>query len=113
MAANYLGTFDATPEDLERHGVDGLDSGDWALRYILTYGGIDGAHHKDWVLDQVTRILKGTPVVVRVSKWGPSEEYPEGHEEIVYQTGQPSLDYLALVAACTEQGHDWEVGIAP
>jgi hypothetical protein len=28
-----------------------------ALNLIMTYGGIDGAHHKQWVLDQVVRIL--------------------------------------------------------
>jgi len=28
-----------------------------ALELILQYGGIDGAHHKDWVLDQVVRVL--------------------------------------------------------
>lgn len=31
-----------------------------ALDMILEYGGIDGAHHKDWVIDQVTRILTGS-----------------------------------------------------
>ena len=24
---------------------------EWALLYIEMYGGFDGAHHKDWVLD--------------------------------------------------------------
>lgn len=24
---------------------------------IMQYGGIDGAHHKDWVLDQCLRVL--------------------------------------------------------
>jgi len=28
-----------------------------ALEMILRYGGIDGGHHKQWVLDQVVRIL--------------------------------------------------------
>jgi hypothetical protein len=30
-----------------------------ALVLILSYGGIDGAHHKDWVLDQIVRIITG------------------------------------------------------
>ena len=30
-----------------------------ALDLILRYGGIDGAHHKQWVLDQVVRTLTG------------------------------------------------------
>ena len=28
-----------------------------ALHFINEYGGIDGAHHKQWVLDQVVRVL--------------------------------------------------------
>jgi len=28
-----------------------------ALKMIGRYGGIDGGHHKTWVLDQVVRIL--------------------------------------------------------
>jgi hypothetical protein len=30
-----------------------------ALVLIKNFGGIDGAHHKDWVLDQVVRCLTG------------------------------------------------------
>jgi len=31
-----------------------------ALDLILEYGGIDGGHHKQWVLDQVVRTLTGS-----------------------------------------------------
>jgi hypothetical protein len=30
-----------------------------ALEVITSFGGIDGAHHKDWVLDQAVRHLLG------------------------------------------------------
>ena len=30
-----------------------------ALNIIVRFGGIDEAHHKSWVIDQVTRILTG------------------------------------------------------
>ena len=26
---------------------------------IMQYGGIDGGHHKQWVLDQIVRIISG------------------------------------------------------
>lgn len=48
---------------------------EWALEFIAHYGGIDGAHHKDWVLDQVARILKGTPVELCLAKWADGEEH--------------------------------------
>lgn len=28
-----------------------------ALDLIFTYGGIDGSHHKDWLIDQLARTL--------------------------------------------------------
>ncbi len=30
-----------------------------AIGLIIQYGGVDGAHHKAWVIDQVLRILAG------------------------------------------------------
>lgn len=32
---------------------------DAALMVALEYGGVDGAHHKDWVIDQMVRVLTG------------------------------------------------------
>jgi hypothetical protein len=34
-------------------------TGKKALKIITMYGGIDGEHHKQWVLDQVVRSLTG------------------------------------------------------
>ena len=30
-----------------------------AIELGVQYGGIDGAHHKDWVIDQMIRVLAG------------------------------------------------------
>lgn len=50
-----------------------------ALQLILQYGSIDGGHHKQWVLDQVVRILspdyKGW-----VAQHNDGEEGPETYE---------------------------------
>ncbi len=58
-----------------------------AIDLAVKYGGNDGAHHKDWVIDQMVRVLAG-----------------EKYEEIVRE-------------ACDgEDGantYSWEVGIAP
>ena len=32
---------------------------DKALSIAVAYGGVDGAHHKDWVIDQMVRALTG------------------------------------------------------
>lgn len=48
---------DKYTEELKRHQAE--EKIEEALKMILRYGGIDGGHHKMWVLDQVVRILTG------------------------------------------------------
>lgn len=54
-----------------------------ALRTIRQYGGIDGSHHKQWVLDQVVRTLapsyKGWVKKFKIGEDGPNTyEWDEG-----------------------------------
>ena len=66
-------------------------STDWfALQFIEKYGPIDGEHYV-WVLDQVARILLGTPVTVFLAQWD------DGQSELQHQTGEPSAAYRAWV----------------
>lgn len=58
-----------------------------ALDIILQYGGIDGEHHKTWVIDQVVRILTG-------------DKYEEWVREACDGEDGPHT-------------YSWEVGIAP
>lgn len=58
-----------------------------ALNVIFDFGGVDGAHHKQWVLDQVVRHLTG-------------EKYDEWIRE--YKDGSDGPDTF-----------DWDEGIAP
>jgi hypothetical protein len=74
-----------------------------ATEIAIKYGGIDGAHHKDWVIDQMVRALCGSP-------------YTEN--EHGFRFYGESAEYLKLVRdACDgEDGPDtygWETGIAP
>lgn len=48
-----------------------------ALDIILRYGGIDGAHHKQWVLDQVLRALTGPEYDAWVTAHNEGEEGPD------------------------------------
>lgn len=58
-----------------------------ALDIIVQYGGIDGAHHKTWVIDQVTRILT-------------DENYEQFVKESCY--GEDG-----------ENTYEWDTGITP
>lgn len=60
---------------------------DAALEVAISFGGIDGAHHKDWVIDQMVRELAG-----------------DGYAQLIKD------------ACAGEDGPDtyaWEEGIAP
>ena len=66
--------------------IDHLKRGRRAERAVaigLQYGPIDGAHHKDWVIDQMIRILSGAA-------------YPQ---------------LIGLYES--EEGYEWDTGIAP
>jgi hypothetical protein len=57
------------------------------LALIWRYGGIDGDHHKQWLLDQILRILLKN----KYTKW--VKEYQNGEEG--------------------ENTYEWDEGIAP
>lgn len=77
---------------------------DFALDLMCTYGQSSGSHHKQWVIDQVARILKGTPLIFTKNKWG----------SVSYKTGEPSKEYLDWVADyCADGEYDYDCGIAP
>lgn len=58
-----------------------------ALEIAGGFGGIDGAHHKDWVIDQIVRILTG-------------EEYNQWVTDICDGEDGPNT-------------YEWDTGIAP
>ncbi len=79
----------------------------WAMYFLEKYGGFGQAHHQSWVLDQMARILKGTPLIIRIAKWS------NGSEEYRISTGEPSKDYIKWVAEMCSGGYSYDEGIAP
>lgn len=105
MKAQFLGEFDVLVDDTPFVWHTPVD---WVLYYLENYGQIEGAHHKAWVLDQVTRILYGTEVHVKVAKWD------KGSYEYRVQTGEPSKAYKAWVELYKNGGkYNYGEGIAP
>ena len=60
---------------------------DAAIEIAVLYGGIDGAHHKAWVIDQMVRALAG-----------------DRYRDIVA---------IACDGADGPETYDWDEGIAP
>lgn len=103
----YLGEFPLSPGMAAQ--VPKTKAG-LALMYIEHYGQIEGDHHRAWVIDQVARILMGTPVLLKAARW----KRPQGvHSELRFSTGEPSKKYLAWRAEGEVQGYDYDEGIAP
>lgn len=89
MTKLYLGETEMAQADTP---YAAYTASDWAMEFIERYGQTDGGHHKAWVLDQVARILKGTPVQIRLAKWS------DGEQAYRICTVEPaSEEYLAWV----------------
>jgi hypothetical protein len=88
---------------------------DWVVYFIERYGQYDGGHHKQWVMDQVVRILKGTIIEVKLAKWN------DGTVEYRVSTGEPSQEYKdwvqEMLGDYNEEEEEYEYyydeGIAP
>jgi hypothetical protein len=84
-----------------------LTASDFALMFITMYGGFTSSYHKDWVLDQVARILNGVEVIIEEASWD------NGQTEFRYSTSDILTDdYNAFVANCRgawdEENEEWE-----
>lgn len=85
---------------------------DWAMLWIEMYSGTDGRHHKNWLIDQIARIIKGTKIIVKVAKW------KNGHKEERFSLAEPPKQYWNWVEEMKdgEDGpntYDYDFGIAP
>ena len=104
-APYYLGDIEV--ESLIDTPYENFGPTEWAMEF-LELGQIDGEHHKTWVLDQVARVLKGTPVLVRLARW------EGGYSEYRCSTGDPSQDYLDWVNYMRDDDkYNYDEGTAP
>ncbi len=69
------------------------------LDLVSAHGSTDGAHHKQWLLDQIARIANGAPVI----------------EADVIRGGQP--ERVITVGTCDDYeewaADGWDLGVAP
>jgi hypothetical protein len=103
--AKYLGE---TPTPLEDHFKT---KEELVLYYIGFYGQIDGAHHKQWVLDQVVRIMKGCEFICTIAKWD------DGLEELRVTNYKAKLskeykDWVKMMKGDNNE-YEYDEGIAP
>lgn len=103
----YLGEFEVNLEDTP---YKDYDKSDWMAEYIQMYGGIDGSHHKDWVMDQCIRIWSGSEVIVKEARWQDGEK---SHKEFRIKIDNPTEKYKKLVEDIENEGWEWKCGIAP
>lgn len=73
-----------------------------ALYYAGELAGYDGAHHKDYCIDQMVRALTGCQLITKTAIGANGRKY-------TYQGQGESAEYHAFLAKAGE----WESGIAP
>lgn len=86
------------------------------MYFIEAYGQFDGGHHKQWVLDQVARIVKGVPIVVKLAKWddGTEDYRVSTREETTKQYVEWVKEMLGEYDEEEEEyTYDYDTGIAP
>ena len=64
-------------ENIFEHGKDDAEA---ALRVLIRYGQIDGAHHKTWVIDQAVRALAGPYYDELIAAANDGEDGPDTYE---------------------------------
>jgi hypothetical protein len=106
IMAKYLGEVEVGMED-PGNPYTGFGIKDWMFEFIERYGSIDGAHHKDWVMNQCTKIYHGTPVMIRLASWD------NGETEYRINLGEDSEAYKKYVEETEEAGYCVDEGIAP
>ena len=105
----YLGEF---PVDVSKHPeYSKWTAKDWAMLFISKYGSIDGDHHKQWVLDQVARILHGTPVEVVQARW--KKHPPEDRFTVADPPSKAYKKWVKSMTSGVNEGYDYDPGIAP
>ncbi len=82
---------------------NGYTKEDWILYYIERNSYIDGSHHKDWLFDQIVRIIKNCPIVIKLAKWS------NGYSEYRVNIKDESNEYVEYI----ESIDDYEKGICP
>lgn len=90
---------------MENYLNERLSNDERILDLISCYGFIDGAHHKQWLLDQIARITMGCRVEKRqyTTKTGDKETYLDLGTNDTYEEW----------AKGEEDCFDWDPGIAP
>jgi hypothetical protein len=84
---------------------------DAALDMAVSYGGIDGDHHKRWVIDQMVRVLTGCPEITKSAVDSKGQPY-------TYTTLGESPEYVAMVCEARDgedgpETYEWDTGCAP
>lgn len=105
----YLGEIDIDINETEFKNSNEID---WIRYFINEYCGIDGSHHKQWLIDQILRITLGTKIKIKKAQWH------NGNEEYRISLKEPPREYFEWIEKY-ENGEDgpqtysYDPGIAP
>lgn len=79
-----------------------------SLELISAYGDTDGEHHKQWLLDQIVRVLTGCTIEIN--------NYPQGVEEEIMDDSEQYAEWKRQYSDGEDGANtydEWDTGIAP
>jgi hypothetical protein len=110
--AKYLGT---KVVDIKDTKFKYYKTNDWVLYFIEKYGQIDGSHHKQWVLDQIVRIIHGCKIEIKLASWDNDEN--EYRVNIISESKKYKNWVQDMLGKYNEDeqcfDYDYDKGIAP
>ena len=106
----YIGTKPVDLNTLEPYNT--YTPAQWAMYWISRFSGIDGSHHKDWIIDQIARILKGGEITAYERSW---TNHISEYDFSVSESEEYTAWVLDMKGQCVdgEFEYDYSVGIAP
>ncbi len=86
-----------------------------AIEYAHRFGQIDGAHHKQWVIDQMVRALLECPMIEETSEYkGKPYKYEYQGESFKYKKLIKDYEYKSDEGHYEEEKiYEWDFGVAP
>jgi hypothetical protein len=94
-----IGYIGETVVDIKKTIYAHYEKHDWAMLWIEMHNEFYENSQKDWLTDQISRILQGNKIIMKEAKW------KNGNNELRFTLAEPTEEYLKW----SEEIKDWEL----
>ena len=93
-----IGYLGETVVDVNKTIYSHYEKHDWVMLWIEMYHEVYESSQKDWLIDQISRILKGNKIIMKEAMC------ENGNNELRFTLAEPTEEYLKW----SEEIKDWE-----